>query len=437
VSQKRGIWPFRVATYSVYRVGKATATEELLTGTFRNAEHALRAALSSESIEVSPTSPATTLPPSGGADRSFRPDIEGLRAVAVALVVLFHAGVVPLAGGYVGVDVFFVLSGFLITGLLIRERLAFDSTSLPRFYARRVRRILPAATLVLVVTLLASYQWLGFLRANTIALDGQWTALFGANLHFALEGTQYLNNLAPPSPLQHYWSLAVEEQFYLIWPLLFLIIAGIGRGARLRVKLAVALGIIITASFAWSIIQTPQDGNWAFFSPLTRAWELAIGALLAVSIPLILRIPTSTGPWLSWAGLGCVIGSAFLLDGNTPFPGYAASLPVLGAALAIIGGTVTPGGGAEVVLARAPLQWLGKLSYGLYLWHWPLLIVSAQATGNAVSFPQSLGLVAIAVLLSVVTYRLAENPIRRSTVLQKRTFASVSLGVLCSGELGD
>ncbi len=378
-----------------------------------------------------------------GEDRRFRPDVEGLRAVAVALVVLFHAGVFPLAGGYVGVDVFFVLSGFLITGLLIRERITSGATSLPNFYARRVRRILPAATLVLLLTIVAAYQWLGFLRANVVAIDGQLTALFAANIHFALEGTQYLNNLEPPSPLQHFWSLAVEEQFYLVWPMLFLIIAGIGRGAQLRVKLAVVVAIIIVVSFGWSVIQTPQDANWAFFSPLTRAWELAIGALLALGVPVLLRIPAAAGPWMSWIGLVSVISSAFLLNGDTSFPGYAAALPVLGTALAVAGGTVKPGGGAEVLLARAPFQWLGKLSYSLYLWHWPLLVIAAQASGNILTLPQSLGLVAIALILSVVTFYVAENPIRRSATLTKRSLASLLIGAaliftsyaLCSWEI--
>ena len=272
-------------------------------------------------------------------DRWFRPDIARLRAVAVALVVLFHAGVTQLGGGFVGVDVFFVLSGFLITGLLLRERESRGSTSLPNFYARRVRRILPAATLVLTVTIVASYQWLGFLRANVVAADGQWTALFAANLHFAIQGTQYLNQLAPPSPLQHYWSLAVEEQFYLVWPLLLLIVAKLGRPETMRARLTVVLGAIILVSFAWSVVQTSQDANTAFFSPLTRAWELAIGALLAVSVPLLLRLPARLGPWLSWIGLAGIVVSAFLLNGDTSFPGYAAALPVLGAALAVAGGT--------------------------------------------------------------------------------------------------
>ncbi|MCZ7576157.1 MAG: acyltransferase [Dehalococcoidia bacterium] len=164
------------------------------------------------------------------AERKFRPDIEGLRAVAVGLVVLGHARVPGFEGGYIGVDVFFVLSGFLITGLLLRERASSGSISMAGFYARRARRILPAASIVLVVTVLASYEWLGFLRGAEIAEDGKWAAVFAANLRFASEGTQYLNLTAPPSPLQHYWSLAVEEQFYLVWPIVFLIVVSVAPG---------------------------------------------------------------------------------------------------------------------------------------------------------------------------------------------------------------
>jgi peptidoglycan/LPS O-acetylase OafA/YrhL len=370
-----------------------------------------------------------TEPPIDAEDRSFRPDVEGLRAIAVSLVVLFHTRLLPVTGGYIGVDVFFVLSGFLITGLLLRERLSTGTTSLPGFYARRVRRILPAATLVLVTTVAASYQFLGFLRANAIALDGRWTALFAANLRFALQGTQYLNALDPPSPLQHFWTLAVEEQFYLVWPLIFLAVVSLGLGASLRVRLAITLTVIIVASFAWSVIDTSEDATWAFFSPLPRAWELAAGAALAVGVPALLRLPRATGPWLSWVGLLVIVGSAFLITENSPFPGYLAALPVLGTASAIAGGTVAPRSGAEVILSREPFQWLGKRSYSLYLWHWPLLIIAAQATGAVLSSLQNLTLVALALCLSAATYKFAENPIRRSKGLSNRPAVCLILGI--------
>jgi peptidoglycan/LPS O-acetylase OafA/YrhL len=362
-------------------------------------------------------------------ERKFRPDVEGLRAVAVALVVLVHAGVPWIDGGYIGVDVFFVLSGFLITGLLVRERVSTGSTSMPGFYARRARRILPAATVVLIVTVLASYHWLGFLRGGVIAEDGKWTALFAANLHFASEGTQYLNILAPPSPLQHYWSLAVEEQFYLAWPLLFLTIATIAPRVSLAGKLAAVLVLIVAASFTWSVVQTDSNITWAFFSPLTRAWELAIGALLAVSLPSLRRLPAVLGPWLSWIGLAGVIGSAFLLDGSTAFPGYAALLPVLATAMVVAGGTIAPRVGSEVVLGLPPFQVLGKWSYSLYLWHWPILQIAAQRAGHGLPLVQNLGWLAVGLALAAVVHYAIENPIRYAKPLTQHPWASLALGL--------
>jgi peptidoglycan/LPS O-acetylase OafA/YrhL len=364
--------------------------------------------------------------------RKFRPDVEGLRAIAVALVVLCHAGVPLLSGGYVGVDVFFVLSGFVITGLLMemRTKTGKIATLLIDFYARRARRILPAATLVLVCTVVASYHWLGFLAGNTIAEDGQWTALFAANLHFALQGTEYLNAQAPPSPLQHYWSLAVEEQFYLVWPLLFLIAASVGRKVSLRIRLAAVLVPLIMASFLWSAIQTPQDGVWAYFSPLTRAGELGIGALLAVMAPMLMGIPARFGSWMSWGGIAGIMGSAFLFNDATAFPGFAAALPVLATALVVAGGTVRPGGGAEVILGRRPFQWLGKRSYSLYLWHWPLLTIAAEYAGGTIPLVASLGWCLAALGLAFVTYHVVENPVRHAKLLKKHPVYSLVLGAL-------
>ncbi len=168
-------------------------------------------------------------------DRRFRPDVEGLRAVAVVLVVLYHANLPGLTGGYVGVDVFFVISGFVITGLLLRERSGAGRTSIVDFYARRVRRILPAATLVILVTVIASYVFLGYVDGNNVADDGRWAAIFLANYHFLEVGTNYLQSLRPPSPLQHFWSLSVEEQFYVVFPTLFLVVAGLRSKSSTRV----------------------------------------------------------------------------------------------------------------------------------------------------------------------------------------------------------
>ncbi|HTZ09497.1 MAG TPA: acyltransferase, partial [Acidimicrobiales bacterium] len=186
-------------------------------------------------------------------DRSFRPDVEGLRAVAVALVVLFHAGWSSLSGGYVGVDVFFVISGFVITGVLLRERASSGSTSLVRFYGRRCRRIIPAATVVMVATVVLAYVFLGSVEGARAADDGRWAAVFLANVHFIALGTSYLGSQRPPSPLQNFWSLAVEEQFYIVYPTLFLLLASLRSRLSLRARLAIGLGVVFCASLAYSI----------------------------------------------------------------------------------------------------------------------------------------------------------------------------------------
>ena len=212
-------------------------------------------------------------------DRRFRPDVEGLRAVAVLLVVLYHAQVPGVSGGYVGVDVFFVISGFVITGVLLRERDETGGSSLLNFYARRLRRILPAATLVILATVVASYLLLGYVSGDSVANDGRWAAVFLSNLHFAKAGTNYLTSMLPPSPLQNYWSLSVEEQFYIVFPTLFLLAARIRRFATHRIRLALFLTAVVVASYGLSIVQTASSPTAAYFSPFTRAGNWPSGVL--------------------------------------------------------------------------------------------------------------------------------------------------------------
>jgi peptidoglycan/LPS O-acetylase OafA/YrhL len=360
--------------------------------------------------------------------------VEGLRAVAVVLVVLYHAGMPGLSGGYVGVDVFFVISGFVITGLLLRERAASGTTDLLVFYGRRCRRIIPAATLVSVCAVLASYHWLGFIRAGQIAEDARSAALFTANFHFISLGTNYQTAQAPPSPLQNYWSLSVEEQFYLLYPAVFILAAWIVRRVDLRVKLAVLLACVAGASFAWSVHQTRVNGVDAFFSPLTHAWELALGGLVAVLGSFLLRLPAWIVPPLTWAGIIAIVSAAYLFDDLTRYPGSAAALPVLGTAAVIIGGTVVARGGAESLLGLAPFRWLGRLSYSLYLWHWPLLTIAAEQAGVArLSLATSMVWVAAALGLSIVTYFVVENPIRHARYLRRTRIPSLALGAALTG----
>ena len=279
-------------------------------------------------------------------DRHCRPDVEGLRAVAVLLVVLFHAGVPGLRGGYIGVDVFFVISGFVITGVLLRERAVEHRTSILAFYGRRCRRIIPAATLVIIVTAVAAYAVLGVVGGDRTAVDGRWAAVFLANFHFASVGTNYLTATLPPSPLQNYWSLAVEEQFYLVYPTLFALVAWMSMRVAFRIRMATGLIVVIVASFTLSVLQTATESTVAYFSPFTRAWELALGALVAVSTPVLLRMSRRLAASMTWVGLAAILMAAFWFTSNTAYPGWHVAIPVIGSALVIAAGTVAPHGGA-------------------------------------------------------------------------------------------
>src|SRR5215210_2510578 len=333
-----------------------------------------------------------------------RDDLQGLRAVAVLVVVLNHAGVPFLGGGYIGVDVFFVLSGFLITGLLLSQAERDGRVRLADFYVRRARRILPAAVLTLVVTIVAAHQLLNFVRAREAVNDSLWAAFFAANVHFARVGSDYFAQGEPPSPVQHFWTLAVEEQFYLVWPVALSLLLFVGF-LRRRALLVVALAGL--ASLAWSIHATAAEQAGAYFSTAARAWELALGAGLAMAAPRLRHVP----PALGWVGLACILASAVAYSSATAFPGYAALLPTVGAALVIAAG-IGRTGAAGRLLSLSPFRYVGDRSYALYLWHWPVLVLGAGYAGHDLSTATRLALLAGAFLLSILSYALVENPIR-------------------------
>ncbi|GAB2741359.1 acyltransferase family protein [Arthrobacter bambusae] len=353
---------------------------------------------------------------------SFRPDIQGLRAIAVLVVILDHMFGLP-RGGFVGVDVFFVISGFVITGSMLRDHERQGRISFAGFYRHRARRILPAAVVVLTATIVAS--WFTFLgeRARSVLWDGIWAALFGANWRFAATGTDYLQASGPTSPLQHYWSLSVEEQFYFIWPALLVVVLTVvanRRGwstERARRVLGLTILAITAGSLVFAYWETVSAPTVAYFSTFSRAWELAIGALIAVAIPLFARIPAAVRPVLQWIGLAGIVSSLFLVDTETPFPAPGALLPVVSTAIVILGGV----GGQRFmgVLTNKVSRYIGDISYSLYLWHFPVIILT-KALFPSTTIIQYLSMVALIIMLSVASYHFVEDRIRKSNWLEPR-----------------
>ncbi|GAB2886221.1 acyltransferase family protein [Nocardioides pacificus] len=395
----------------------------------------------------------------------FRGDIQGLRALAVVTVIVSHFDIGPFTGGFIGVDVFFVISGFLISDLLYRELGREGSISLRRFYARRARRILPAATLVVLVTTVASVIVLSALDAAEVVWDAIWASLFAANFRFASVGTDYFAQDQGTSPLQHYWSLAVEEQFYLLWPLLLLVATGwhrlrrwqAARGAgedpapgplrvpRLTVFVLLVVGTV--ASFAWSVVLTRTDPTDAYFSPFARAWELGAGALVALVAPALARRFTHfTRAALSSTGLLLIAAATLFFIDATPFPGHAALLPVVGTAMVLLSGATTSDRRPLLrpplplqALAWAPIRVVGDWSYSLYLWHWPVLVLAQARIGRDLRLSEALVAVAVTFALAAATYRWVETPFRdpvRWSVPRSLVLYPVSVALIAATALG-
>ena len=355
-----------------------------------------------------------------------RPEIQALRAAAVLGVVVYHLWPARLTGGFAGVDVFFVISGFLITAHLLRELTSTDRLGLGRFYARRALRLLPAALLVLTASAVATWllvperSWPQFFRE----IIG--SALYVQNWVLSADSVDYLAQDNAPSPVQHYWSLSVEEQFYLVWPVLLLAAWTVVRRFRARSAarhgtpatspdprwLAVPLVVVGAASLVFSIHLTAVDPGPAYFVTPTRAWEFAVGGLVAVfASPR--EGASAVRSAASWLGFGGIVATFFLYDHSTPFPSYTALLPVLATALVIWAGDPSDWWAPRALISNRGVQYVGDVSYSLYLWHWPLIVFVGIVSAAPLDALQKIGLLALSLALAALTKQVVEDPARR------------------------
>jgi peptidoglycan/LPS O-acetylase OafA/YrhL len=380
---------------------------------------------------------------SAGSVSEKRFDIQALRAVAVLLVVVSHVWPGRLSGGYVGVDVFFVISGFLITAHLLREVEASGGVSLLRFWARRIRRLLPAAFAVLLFCLVAAVVVLPATAWPQTLREIVASAVYVENWSLALDSVDYMAAENDATMLQHFWSLSVEEQFYIVWPLLILGVLAVGavllrrRGGltmrRRRVVVAVALGAVAVASLATSVVWTELSPASAYFSTATRAWEFALGGLLSF-VPAATALGLSRGRMAlhlvaCWGGLALIAYAAFRFDGATAFPGVAAVVPVLGAALVIWAGDSTHQWSPAFAGRFGPVQFVGDISYSVYLWHWPFVVLYPLIRGRELGIGGGLLVIAMSLVVGALSKRFIEDPFRRSGFWSRRVRRSFGFAV--------
>ena len=356
----------------------------------------------------------------------FRTDIEGLRGISVLLVVLFHLEISVFSGGFVGVDVFFVISGYLLTSLFFNEIERNKFVNIFAFFSRRVRRLLPASVFTVFGTVLIGWLVLSPFALEELIKDAFAASTYSMNFRLVHQATDYLGSDSSPSVFQHYWSLAVEEQFYLIWPFIF---AGLAKLKISREQIGILMAILIAISFGFSIIQTEEDQIWAFFMLPTRAWEMALGALIACYKDQILLLNDKLIEVLGFIGLASILIPCVLYDDFTLYPSWRAAFPVIGTALIIscAGSTISK------ILSFKLLTSIGKYSYGWYLWHWPLICIAKryyfQQNDLFVSSVASI----IAFIVAVISYKVIEKPIRELKVFSTRPKKGVVLGVLSTG----
>ena len=335
--------------------------------------------------------------------------IQGLRALAALLVTIFHARLMP--GGFIGVDIFYVISGYLITGLIIREIDKTGRLDLSLFYQRRIKRLLPTSVFVLFVTAIVGMFVLPPITRDALGRDLFAAAAYISNYLFAWWQNDYQNLNATPSPFIHYWSLAVEEQFYVVWPIFILFLSRYGKKVILN-----GVAIVTALSLLLSIYQTQTSPIWAFYSLPTRAWELGVGALLLFIPEKYLR--NRYFPWLGVIGIAI---ASINFDESTAFPGINALLPV--AATAVLIGTIPIWPRFFNDLSNNRLaQWLGAISYPLYLWHWPALVLPSSALGRPLRIRERIFCILLTVVLAHLTSKFVEQPLRHRNWSGKKVY---------------
>ena len=347
---------------------------------------------------------------------SFRADIQGLRAIAIILVVALHMNLTGVSAGYIGVDIFLVVSGYVITLSIQKKPAHRVFRNLVEFWRSRFIRIFPAAALVISVTVVAAFLFSGKAFNPDLLIDARWATFYATNIRLIQSGSNYFIAGLDQSLLTHYWSLAIEQQFYLFYPLVIFLLTWLGSEKQRVLILRIFLTVVILASSYWSITQTVLDPVASYFSPLTRFWELAFGGLLAT-------FATRNSRFLPFLGLIILAGSMFVLNSQSAYPGYLAWLPVVGTGILLYFPLKR--------LGIAPLRYLGDISYSLYLWHFVWLVLPTQIE-NPITEP-SLAWVFLmgALVCSVLTYHLFEKPIHKSISLKTDTYAATTLAAVC------
>ena len=359
---------------------------------------------------------SSNLVPLAQRSNTFRADIQGLRAIAIVLVIALHMNLSGFSAGYIGVDIFLVVSGYVITLSIQKKPARHVFHNLAEFWRSRFIRIFPAAALVICVTVLASYFLSGKAFNDDLLDDAKWATFYATNIQLINTGANYFIQGLDQSLLTHYWALAVEQQFYLVYPLIVFSITWLSSDKHRTLVLRFLLVLVILLSSYWSITQTIVDPVASYFSPLTRFWELAVGGLLATFTN------TTKFKYLGLVGIAVLIGSMFFLDAQSSYPGFLAWIPVIGTGL-LLWAPLKP-------LGVAPLRYLGDISYSLYLWHFLWLVLPTQIenpiTDPAFSWLFLLG----AIVCAVLTYHFFERPIHRSLSLKTDSYSAMTVGII-------